>query len=59
MRILPATVFVEDLEYGIHSQVVVTGDLRLGETGQTKDGYATQLTQEQLQKQKEGMANSV
>jgi NAD(P) transhydrogenase subunit alpha len=28
----------------------------LGETGQTKDGYATQLTPEQLQKQKEGMA---
>ncbi len=28
----------------------------LGETGQTKDGYATQLTPEQIQKQKEGMA---
>jgi NAD(P) transhydrogenase subunit alpha len=28
----------------------------LGETGQTKDGYATQLTPEQLLMQKEGMA---
>ncbi len=28
----------------------------LGETGQTKDGYAKQLTPEQIQKQKEGMA---
>ncbi|MGI6637527.1 MAG: NAD(P) transhydrogenase subunit alpha [Desulfobulbus sp.] len=28
----------------------------LGETGQTKDGYATQLTPEQVQLQKEGMA---
>lgn len=30
----------------------------LGETGQTKDGYATQLTAEQIQKQKEGMAKA-
>ena len=30
----------------------------LGETGQTKDGYATQLTAEQLQRQKEGMAKA-
>jgi H+-translocating NAD(P) transhydrogenase subunit alpha len=30
----------------------------LGETGQTKDGYAQQLTPEQLQKQKEGMAKA-
>ena len=28
----------------------------LGETGQTKDGYAKPLTEEQLQKQREGMA---
>jgi NAD(P) transhydrogenase subunit alpha len=28
----------------------------LGETGQTKDGYAKALTEEQLQKQREGMA---
>ena len=28
----------------------------LGETGQTKDGYAKELTEEQLQKQREGMA---
>jgi NAD(P) transhydrogenase subunit alpha len=28
----------------------------LGETGQTKDGYARALTEEQLQKQREGMA---
>ncbi|UCE56997.1 MAG: NAD(P)(+) transhydrogenase (Re/Si-specific) subunit beta [Desulfobacterales bacterium] len=28
----------------------------LGETGQTKDGYAKALTDEQLQKQREGMA---
>ncbi len=30
----------------------------LGETGQTKDGYAKELTPEQLQKQKEGMARA-
>jgi NAD(P) transhydrogenase subunit alpha len=30
----------------------------LGETGQTKDGYAKQLTPEQLEKQKEGMAKA-
>ncbi|MEJ2033364.1 MAG: Re/Si-specific NAD(P)(+) transhydrogenase subunit alpha [Deltaproteobacteria bacterium] len=30
----------------------------LGETGQTKDGYAVQLTPEQLEKQKEGMAKA-
>jgi NAD(P) transhydrogenase subunit alpha len=30
----------------------------LGETGQTKDGYATQLTPEQIQKQKECMAKA-
>ncbi len=30
--------------------------LDLGETGQTKDGYAKALTDEQLQKQREGMA---
>ncbi len=29
----------------------------LGDTGQTKDGYAKALTQEQLAKQREGMAN--
>ena len=28
----------------------------LGETGQTKDGYAKALTEEQLQKQRQGMA---
>lgn len=28
----------------------------LGETGETKDGYAKELTQEQLQKQRDGMA---
>ena len=30
----------------------------LGETGQTKDGYAKELTPEQMQKQKEGMARA-
>ncbi|MFP3982791.1 MAG: Re/Si-specific NAD(P)(+) transhydrogenase subunit alpha [Desulfurivibrionaceae bacterium] len=30
----------------------------LGETGQTKDGYAKALTEEQLKKQQEGMAKS-
>ncbi|NOX80548.1 MAG: Re/Si-specific NAD(P)(+) transhydrogenase subunit alpha [Deltaproteobacteria bacterium] len=30
----------------------------LGETGQTKDGYAKQLTPEQMQMQKEGMAKA-
>jgi len=31
-------------------------EIDLGETGQTKDGYAKALTPEQLQKQREGMA---
>ena len=31
----------------------------LGETGQTKDGYALELTAEQLQKQKEGQAREI
>lgn len=30
----------------------------LGETGQTKDGYAKELTPEQMEKQKEGMAKA-
>ena len=30
----------------------------LGQTGQTKDGYAVQLTPEQIQKQKDGMAKA-
>ena len=30
----------------------------LGETGQTKDGYATQLTPEQVELQKQGMAKA-
>ena len=30
----------------------------LGETGQTKDGYATQLTPEQMEMQKQGMAKA-
>ncbi len=30
----------------------------LGETGQTKDGYAVQLTPEQMEKQKQGMAKA-
>lgn len=31
-------------------------EIDLGETGQTKDGYAKALTEDQLQKQREGMA---
>lgn len=31
-------------------------EIDLGETGQTRDGYARALTEEQLQKQREGMA---
>jgi NAD(P) transhydrogenase subunit alpha len=31
-------------------------DIELGETGQTKDGYARELTPQQLQKQREAMA---
>jgi len=31
----------------------------LGETGQTKDGYAVQLTPEQLEKQKQGQARQI
>ncbi len=32
--------------------------VNLGETGQTKDGYATQLTPEQMELQKQGMAKA-
>ena len=32
--------------------------IEIGETGQTKDGYATQLTPEQLKLQKQGMAKA-
>lgn len=34
-------------------------EIDLGETGQTKDGYAVELTPEQLQKQKEGQAKQI
>ena len=34
-------------------------EIDLGETGQTKDGYAVQLTPEQLEKQKQGQAKQI
>ena len=34
-------------------------EIDLGETGQTKDGYAVQLTPEQLEKQKQGQARQI
>ena len=34
-------------------------EIDLGETGQTKDGYAVQLTAEQLEKQKEGQKKQI
>ena len=34
-------------------------DIDLGETGQTKDGYAVQLTPEQLELQKQGQAKQI
>ena len=34
-------------------------EIDLGETGQTKDGYAVQLTSEQLEKQKQGQKKQI
>jgi len=57
---LGARVDAFDTRPVVEEQVVSLGakfvKIDLGETGQTKDGYAKQLTEEQLQKQREGMA---
>ncbi len=44
------------VEEQVHSLGARFVKIDLGETGQTKDGYAKALTPEQLQKQREGMA---
>lgn len=44
------------VEEQVHSLGAKFIKIDLGETGQTKDGYAKALTPEQLQKQREGMA---
>ncbi|OGX37234.1 MAG: NAD(P) transhydrogenase subunit alpha [Omnitrophica WOR_2 bacterium RIFCSPLOWO2_12_FULL_50_9] len=44
------------VEEQVHSLGAKFVKIDLGETGQTKDGYAKALTPEQLQKQREGMA---
>lgn len=44
------------VEEQVHSLGAKFVKIDLGETGQTKDGYAKELTPEQLQKQRDGMA---
>lgn len=59
-RRLGARVEAFDTRPVVEEQVMSLGakfvKIDLGETGQTKDGYAKALTPEQLQKQREGMA---
>ena len=59
-RRLGARVEAFDTRPVVEEQVLSLGakfvKIDLGETGQTKDGYAKALTPEQLQKQREGMA---
>ncbi len=43
----------------VHSLGAKFLEIDLGETGQTKDGYAVQLTPEQLEKQKQGQAKQI
>jgi NAD(P) transhydrogenase subunit alpha len=61
-RCLGARVEAFDTRPVVEEQVKSLGakfvKIDLGETGQTKDGYAVQLTPEQIQKQKEGMAKA-
>lgn len=47
------------VEEQVHSLGAKFVKIDLGETGQTKDGYALELTEEQKQKQKEGMAKVI
>lgn len=57
---LGARVEAFDTRPVVKEQVMSLGakfvEIDLGETGQTKDGYAKQLTPEQLEKQRQGMA---
>jgi len=43
----------------VHSLGAKFVEIDLGETGQTKDGYANELTAEQLEMQREGMKNVI
>ncbi|HQY70176.1 MAG TPA: Re/Si-specific NAD(P)(+) transhydrogenase subunit alpha [Pseudomonadales bacterium] len=60
---LGAKVVAFDTRSVVAEQVQSVGakflEIDLGETGQTKDGYAVQLTPEQLEKQKQGQAKQI
>ena len=60
---LGAKVVAFDTRSVVAEQVQSVGakflEIDLGETGQTKDGYAVQLTPEQLEKQKQGQARQI
>lgn len=62
-RRLGAKVVAFDTRSVVAEQVQSLGakflHIDLGETGQTKDGYAVQLTPEQLEKQKQGQAKQI
>lgn len=62
-RRLGAKVVAFDTRAVVAEQVQSLGakflEIDLGETGQTKDGYAVQLTPEQLEKQKQGQAKQI
>ena len=62
-RRLGAKVVAFDTRSVVAEQVQSLGakflDIDLGETGQTKDGYAVQLTPEQLELQKQGQAKQI
>ena len=60
---LGAKVVAFDTRSVVAEQVQSVGakflEIDLGDTGQTKDGYAVQLTPEQLEKQKQGQAKQI
>jgi NAD(P) transhydrogenase subunit alpha len=60
---LGAKVVAFDTRSVVAEQVQSVGakflEIDLGETGQTRDGYAVQLTPEQLEKQKQGQAKQI
>lgn len=62
-RRLGARVTAFDTRAVVAEQVQSLGakflEIDLGETGQTKDGYAVQLTPEQLERQKQGQAKQI
>ncbi len=62
-RRLGARVTAFDTRAVVAEQVQSLGakflEIDLGETGQTKDGYAVQLTPEQLERQKQGQARQI